>query len=194
MFINWATQEINLKIVYYGPGLSGKTTNIEYIHARLNPKLISELISLKTKEDRTLFFDFMQLELGTIKGKKPKFSLYTVPGQVFYASSRRVILNGVDGIVMVYDSQIDRMDANIESLNDLKKHLGSYGYVLDNFPFVIQYNKRDLPNISPIDELQKELNPNGVPYFEAIAIKGVGVFDTLKTIINIVIKNIQKQF
>ncbi|MBX7151195.1 GTPase domain-containing protein [bacterium] len=193
MFINWALQEINLKIVYYGPGMSGKTTNLEYIHSKMDPSLAGELVSLKTKEDRTIFFDFLQLEVGRIKGKKPKFNLYTVPGQVYYASSRKVILNGVDGIVFVADSQKHRMDGNIETLLDLENNLREDGHSLDTFPWVIQYNKRDLPDIESIDNLQKRLNYFNVPYYEAVGIKGVGVFDTLKAIINKVVANVQKQ-
>jgi len=193
MFINWALQEINLKIVYYGPGMSGKTTNLEYIHSKLDPSLTGELVTLKTKEDRTIFFDFMQIEVGRIKGKKPKFNLYTVPGQVYYASSRKIILNGVDGIVFVADSQKDRMEGNIETLLDLEQNLKSMGQSLENFPWVIQYNKRDLPNIEPVEVLQKKLNFFNVPHHEAVAIKGIGVFDTLKAIINLVVQYVQKQ-
>jgi mutual gliding-motility protein MglA len=193
MFINWALQEINLKIVYYGPGMSGKTTNLEYIHSKMDPSLAGELVSLKTKEDRTIFFDFLQLEVGRIKGKKPKFNLYTVPGQVYYASSRKVILNGVDGIVFVADSQKHRMDGNIETLLDLENNLREDGHSLDTFPWVIQYNKRDLPDIETIDNLQKRLNYFSVPFYEAVGIKGNGVFDTLKAIINKVVANVQKQ-
>ncbi len=193
MFINWALQEINLKIVYYGPGMSGKTTNLEYIHSKLDPSLTGELVTLKTKEDRTIFFDFMQIEVGRIKGKKPKFNLYTVPGQVYYASSRKIILNGVDGIVFVADSQRDRMEGNIETLLDLEKNLMASGFSLENFPWVIQYNKRDLPNAESIGLLQKKLNFFDVPHFEGVAIKGIGVFDTLKAIINLVVQHVQKQ-
>jgi signal recognition particle receptor subunit beta len=193
MFINWALQEINLKIVYYGPGMSGKTTNLEYIHSKLDPSLTGELITLKTKEDRTIFFDFMQIEVGRIKGKKPKFNLYTVPGQVYYASSRKIILNGVDGVVFVVDSQKDRMEGNIETLLDLENNLMSMGYSLENYPWVIQYNKRDLPSVESLDMLQKKLNFFNVPYFESVAIKGTGVFDSLKSIINLVVQHVQKQ-
>jgi signal recognition particle receptor subunit beta len=193
MFINWALQEINLKIVYYGPGMSGKTTNLEYIHSKLDPSLKGELVSLKTKEDRTIFFDFMQIEVGRIKGKKPKFNLYTVPGQVYYASSRKVILNGVDGIVFVADSQPHRMEANIETLLDLEENLKQEGHSLDNFPWVVQYNKRDLPGVEPVEVLQKRLNFFNVPYFEAIAVRGDGVFDTLKAVINLVVRHVQDQ-
>ncbi len=193
MFINWALQEINLKIVYYGPGMSGKTTNLEYIHSKLDPSLKGELVSLKTKEDRTIFFDFMQIEVGRIKGKKPKFNLYTVPGQVYYASSRKVILNGVDGIVFVADSQPHRMEANIETLLDLEENLKQEGHSLDNFPWVIQYNKRDLPGVEPVEVLQKRLNFFDVPHFEAVAVRGDGVFDTLKAVINLVVRHVQDQ-
>lgn len=193
MFINWALQEINLKIVYYGPGMSGKTTNLEFIHSKMDPSLAGELVSLKTKEDRTIFFDFMQIEVGKIKGKKPKFNLYTVPGQVYYASSRKVILNGVDGIVFVADSQPHRMEGNVETLLDLEANLKADGQTLESFPWVIQYNKRDLPNAVPMDELNKKLNFFDVPNFEGVAVKGDGVFDTLKAVINLVVRNVQKQ-
>lgn len=193
MFINWALQEINLKIVYYGPGMSGKTTNLEYVHSKLDPSLTGELVTLKTKEDRTIFFDFMQIEVGRIKGKKPKFNLYTVPGQVYYASSRKIILNGVDGIVFVADSQKDRMEGNVETLLDLENNLKNAGYTLENFPWVIQYNKRDLPNAEAVPVLQKKLNFFDVPSFEGVAITGIGIFDTLKSIINLVVQHVQKQ-
>ena len=193
MFINWALQEINLKIVYYGPGMSGKTTNLEYIHSKLDPSLAGELVSLKTKEDRTIFFDFMQIEVGRIKGKKPKFNLYTVPGQVYYASSRKVILNGVDGIVFVADSQPHRMEANIETLLDLENNLKLDGQSLEKFPWVIQFNKRDLPGVDSVEKLQKKLNFFDVPSFEGVAVKGDGVFNTLKSVINGVVAHVQSQ-
>jgi len=193
MFINWALQEINLKIVFYGPGMSGKTTNLEYIHSKLDPSLAGELVSLKTKEDRTIFFDFMQIEVGRIKGKKPKFNLYTVPGQVYYASSRKVILNGVDGLVFVADSQPHRMEANIETLLDLENNLKQDGHTLEEFPWVIQYNKRDLPGVESVETLQKKLNFFNVPHFEAVAVRGDGVFNTLKAIINNVVQHVQNQ-
>ena len=193
MFINWALQEINLKIVFYGPGMSGKTTNLEFIHSKLDPSLAGELVSLKTKEDRTIFFDFMQIEVGRIKGKKPKFNLYTVPGQVYYASSRKVILNGVDGLVFVADSQPHRMEANIETLLDLENNLKQDGQSLEEFPWVVQYNKRDLPGVESVEALQKKLNFFDVPYFEAIAVQGEGVFNTLKAIINNVVQHVQSQ-
>jgi signal recognition particle receptor subunit beta len=193
MYINWALQQINLKIVYYGPGVSGKTTNLLYIHSKVAPDLKGELVSLQTQEDRTIFFDFLQLEVGKIKGKKPKFNLYTVPGQVYYAYSRKVILNGVDGIVFVADSQFDRLEANLETLNDLENNLRQDGHKLDEFPWVIQYNKRDLPNVAPIQYLQLKLNKFNAPYFEAVATQGNGVFETLKAVINLVVANVRKK-
>jgi signal recognition particle receptor subunit beta len=193
MYINWALQQINLKIVYYGPGVSGKTTNLLYIHSKVAPELKGELVSLQTQEDRTIFFDFLQLEVGKIKGKKPKFNLYTVPGQVYYAYSRKVILNGVDGIVFVADSQFDRLEANLETLNDLENNLRQDGHKLEEFPWVIQYNKRDLPNVAPIQYLQLKLNKCNAPYFEAIATQGNGVFETLKAVINLVVANVRKK-
>jgi signal recognition particle receptor subunit beta len=193
MFINWALQEINLKIVYYGPSLSGKTTNLEYIYAKLDPSLRGKLITLKTKEDRTLFFDFLQLEVGRIKGKKPKFNLYTIPGQIYYAYSRRIILNGVDGIVFVADSQTGRMEQNLETLLDLEENLIAEGHTLGKFPWVIQYNKRDLSNIEPVERLQQKLNFFNVPHFEAVAVQGLGVLPTLKASINQVMAYVQRR-
>ena len=191
MYINWTLQEINLKIVYYGPGLSGKTTNLLYIHNKLGSSLCGDLITLNTKEDRTIFFDFMQLEMGKIRGKKPKFNLYTVPGQVYYAHSRKLILNGVDGIVFVADSQHERLEENLDTLLDLENNLIEMGESLQSFPWVMQYNKRDLPNAASINSLQEKLNFWGVPYFESIANKGVEVSSTLKSIINRVVSHIQ---
>lgn len=193
MYINWALQQINLKIVYYGPGVSGKTTNLLYIHSKVAADLKGELVSLQTQEDRTIFFDFLQLEVGKIKGKKPKFNLYTVPGQVYYAYSRKVILNGVDGVVFVADSQFDRLEANLETLNDLENNLRQDGLKMDEFPWVIQYNKRDLPNVAPIQYLQLKLNKYNVPHFEAVATGGTGVFETLKSVINLVVSNVRKK-
>jgi signal recognition particle receptor subunit beta len=190
MFINKGLQEVNLKIVYYGPGLSGKTTNLEFIYHRLDPTLRSDLVTLKTREERTLYFDFMQFELGRIKGKKPRFSLYTVPGQVYYSFSRKIILRGVDGIVFVADSQRHRMNDNLDSLLDLEKNLIEMGYSLQDFPWVIQYNKRDLPQTENIENLQSRLNFYGVPCFEAVATRGIGVMSTLKTSISIVFEKI----
>ena len=192
MFINWAQKEITLKIVYYGPGLSGKTTNLQYIYNKIDPSLRGDLITLNTREDRTLFFDFLQLEFGKILGKKPRFNLYTVPGQVYYKQSRRIILSGVDGIVFVADSQMERMDDNLDTLLDLEQNLISMGHTLKNFPLVFQFNKWDLPNIYDSDLLQERLNFYKFPCFKSIATKGEGVFETLKTIINLVVNQIQK--
>lgn len=181
-FINYSSREINCKIVFYGPGLGGKTTNLQYIYDKTNPDTKGKMISLATETERTLFFDFLPLALGTIRGFKTRFHLYTVPGQVFYDASRKLILKGVDGVVFVADSQLERMDANIESVDNLKENLMEQGYDLAKIPYVIQYNKRDLDNIATIDELQGALNPMNVPWFEAVAPEGPGVFETLKAV------------
>lgn len=194
MFINWALQEIHLKIVYYGPGLSGKTTNLEYIHQHLDPSLRSDLVALKTREERTIYFDFLQLEVGQILGKKPRFNLYTIPGQVHYAYSRKIILRGVDGIVFVADSQRERMEENLESLMDLELNLIEEGYTLESFPWVLQYNKRDLPNVFPVALLREKLNYFDVPEFESVATTGIGVFETLKEIINRTVASVHRRF
>jgi mutual gliding-motility protein MglA len=188
--INYASREINCKIVYYGPGLCGKTTNLEYIYEKVSPNTRGKLISLATETERTLFFDFLPVDLGAIRGFKTRFHLYTVPGQVYYNASRKLILKGVDGVVFVGDSQVERLDANIESMHNLYENLAEYGLDLREIPFIIQYNKRDLPNISSLDELQRELNPQGVPYYEAVAVRGIGVFDTLKAVSKLVIKSL----
>ncbi len=193
MFIHWALQEIHLKIVYYGPALGGKTANIQHIYSHIDPALKSDMIMLKTQEDRTLFFDFLQLEVGRIDGKKPKFNLYTVPGQVHYDMTRKIVLNSVDGIVFVADSQTEMMDANLDTLLDLEKHLIAMGKSLENFPWVLQYNKRDLSSIESVDEMEKKLNFFGVPYFEASATQGHGVFPTLKEVIKEVVMNVHSQ-
>lgn len=192
MFINWATNELTLKIVYYGPGLSGKTTNLHYIYRNLDPSLRGNLVTLNTTEDRTLFFDFLQLEFGKILGKKPRFNLYTVPGQVFYAQSRKLILSGVDGIVFVADAQKNRMDDNLNTLLDLEQNLITMGKTLESFPWVLQFNKVDLPNRENTEILQQKLNYFHVPQFESIATKGIGVFETLKSIINQVVSHVQQ--
>ncbi|BAI79536.1 mutual gliding protein A [Deferribacter desulfuricans SSM1] len=191
-FINYSTKEINCKIVYYGPGLCGKTTNLQYIYQKTDPKMRGKMISLATEVERTLFFDFMPLKLGTIKGFKLRFHLYTVPGQIFYDASRKLILKGADGVVFVADSQVDRMDANLDSFDNLRDNLQEHGYDLDTIPLVLQYNKRDLPNIVPVSELEKALNYRNVPSFEAVAIKGIGVFDTLKAIVKEIIFKLKK--
>lgn len=191
-FINYSSREINCKIVYYGPGLCGKTTNLQYIYAKTNPEAKGKMISLATETERTLFFDFLPLSLGEIRGFKTRFHLYTVPGQVFYDASRKLILKGVDGVVFVADSQIERMDANLESLDNLRQNLQEQGYDLDKLPFVIQYNKRDLPQVMPVDELRQALNPRGVPDFAGSARDGAGVFDTLKAIAKLVLVELKK--
>jgi hypothetical protein len=182
-FINRSAREINCKIVYYGPGLCGKTTNLQHIYNRTNPDVKGKMISLATETERTLFFDFLPLALGEIRGFKTRFHLYTVPGQVFYDASRKLILKGVDGAVFVADSQVERMEANLESLENLDYNLGEQGYNLEKIPFVVQYNKRDLPNAAPVEELRKLINGRGVSDFEACAHEGQGVFETLKAVI-----------
>ena len=191
-FINYSSREINCKIVYYGPGLCGKTTNLQWIYKKTNPDSKGKMISLATETERTLFFDFLPLALGEIRGFKTRFHLYTVPGQVFYDASRKLILKGVDGVVFVADSQIERMEANIESVENLRLNLAEQGYDLDKVPYVIQYNKRDLPNVVPVDELRRVLNLRTVPDFEACAAEGAGVFDTLKAIAKQVIMELKK--
>ena len=191
-FINYASREINCKIVYYGPGLCGKTTNLQYIYDKTNPGAKGKLISLATETDRTLFFDFLPLELGTVRGFKTRFHLYTVPGQVFYDASRKLILKGVDGVVFVADSQIERMEANLESVENLRVNLAEQGYDLDKVPYVVQYNKRDLPNIATTEELRRLLNPRNVPEYQAVAPTGVGVFDTLKAVAKQVLTELKK--
>jgi mutual gliding-motility protein MglA len=221
--INYASREINCKIVYYGPGLGGKTTNLEHVYGKVKPDTRGKLISLATETERTLFFDFLPVDLGTIRGFKTRFHLYTVPGQVYYNASRKLILKGVDGIVFVADSQVERMEANLEAMQNLYDNMAEYGYDLTKMPFVIQYNKRDLPNAAPLDELQATLNPgwevmdaakmkvtpdqfrpgeniieqnvDGVwveraHTFEAVAVTGDGVFDTLKAVSKLVLKTL----
>jgi signal recognition particle receptor subunit beta len=221
--INYASREINCKIVYYGPGLGGKTTNLEHVYGKVSPDTRGKLISLATETERTLFFDFLPVDLGTIRGFKTRFHLYTVPGQVYYNASRKLILKGVDGIVFVADSQIERMEANQEAMQNLYDNMSEYGYDLTRMPFVIQYNKRDLPNAAPIRDLQAALNPGWevsdasrmrvtadaahagenlveqlptgewvehAPYFDAVAVTGEGVFDTLKAVSKLVLKSL----
>jgi signal recognition particle receptor subunit beta len=221
--INYAAREISCKIVYYGPGLGGKTTNLEHVYGRVQPNTRGKLISLATETERTLFFDFLPVDLGTIRGFKTRFHLYTVPGQVYYNASRKLILKSVDGIVFVADSQVERMEANQEAMQNLYENMQEYGYDLSTMPFVIQYNKRDLPNAAPLTELQSALNPGfevfetqrqriapdpyhagenlidqiptgewveRAPYFEAVAVTGDGVFDTLKAVSKLVLKTL----
>ncbi|MCB0164341.1 MAG: GTPase domain-containing protein [Anaerolineae bacterium] len=192
MFINWQLRELNLKVVYYGPALSGKTTNLEQIHAHTNPKQRGELVSLKTREDRTLYFDFLQLELGKISGLSPKIHLYTVPGQSYYEASRKLVLRGADGVVFVADSNRNRMNENLESWENMKAHLISLNIPSD-LPMIVQLNKRDMPNAMSVEELRHTLGINGNPVFESIAVQGKGVFNTLKAIINGVVMRVQRE-
>ena len=184
MFINWKLREINLKIVYYGPSLSGKTTSLEYIHSRTNPERRGELVSLKTREDRTLYFDYMQFQMGRISGLMPRFNIYTVPGQVYYRGTRKLVLKGVDGIVFVADSQIRRLGENVEAIRDLHVDLKELGFVPSAVPMILQCNKRDLPEIMPVPSIKEQLGLNGIPTFESIAIDGIGVLDGLKNCLN----------
>jgi signal recognition particle receptor subunit beta len=190
-FVNYHTKEVNCKIVYYGPGLGGKTTNIQYVYQKTSSDNKGRMVTLNTENERTLFFDFLPLELGEIRGFKTRFHLYTVPGQVFYESSRKLILRGVDGVVFVADSQVEKMEQNLESLESLKSNLIEQGYDVHKLPIVIQWNKRDLPNITPVKEMSKKLNQNSYPEFEAIATQGEGVFETLKMISKLVLLNIK---
>ena len=191
-FINFAAREINCKIVYYGAGLGGKTTNLQYIFDKTGEKQKGKMISLATETDRTLFFDFLPLDLGTVRGFKTRFHLYTVPGQVFYDASRKLILRGVDGVVFVADSQGERMDANVEALENLQENLKEHGYDFTKIPYVLQLNKRDLPNAMPVDQLRTELTKKGEPIFEAVAFQGRGVFETLKEIARQVLVELKK--
>ena len=191
-FINYSSREINCKIVYYGPGLCGKTTNLQYVYAKTNPEAKGKMISLATETERTLFFDFLPLSLGEIRGFKTRFHLYTVPGQVYYNASRKLILKGVDGIVFVADSQVERMEANLESVENLRTNLAEQGYDLDKIPYVVQYNKRDLPNAVTVEELRQAVNPRRVPDYEAVAPTGVGVFDTLKAVAKLVLTQLKR--
>jgi mutual gliding-motility protein MglA len=188
--INYASREINCKLVYYGPGLGGKTTNLEYVYNKINPDTRGKLISLATEQERTLFFDFLPVDLGSIRGFKTRFHLYTVPGQVYYNASRRLILKGVDGIVFVADSQAERMDANIAAMENLYENLADYGYDAQRLPIVLQYNKRDLSNAVPLEEMRAQLNPTALPEYEAVAVEGQGVFDTLKAVSKQVLKSL----
>ncbi|MEO0292844.1 MAG: ADP-ribosylation factor-like protein [candidate division WOR-3 bacterium] len=189
--INYSSKEINCKIVYYGPGLGGKTTNIKHIYSKVNPENRGKLMSLDTELDRTLFFDFLPVDLGKVKGFSVHFHLYTVPGQVYYNASRRLILKGVDGIIFVADSQIERFEDNIESMENLIDNLREYNRKLEEIPLAIQYNKRDLPNIVSISELEEALNPRGVFSCEGVAVEGIGVFEPLKEVSKKVLRNLR---
>ncbi len=192
-FINYGAREINCKIVYYGPGLGGKTTNIQYLYERTGNGHKGKLISLATETDRTLFFDFFPLELGTLRGFRTRFHLYTVPGQVFYDASRKLILKGADGVVFVADSQAIRMDANVESIRNLREHLAQNGSTLDRIPYVLQLNKRDLPSAVPVPEMVRQLRVKGEPVYEAVAIRGIGVFETLKAAVTQVLLDLKSR-
>ena len=192
-FINYASKEINCKIVFYGPGLCGKTTNLQYIYNKTAPESKGKMISLATEADRTLFFDFLPLDLGSIRGFTTRFHLYTVPGQVFYDASRKLILKGVDGVVFVADSQDERMEANIESIRNLEQNLKEHGFDLQTIPYALQFNKRDLGNVVPVDEMYRMLNYKREPTFEAVAPTGVGVFDTLKSVAKQILIELKKR-
>ncbi len=191
-FINYMAREINCKIVYYGPGLCGKTTNLQYIYEKTNPNAKGKMISLATETERTLFFDFLPLSLGEIRGFKTRFHLYTVPGQVFYDASRKLILKGVDGVIFVADSQLERLEANQESVDNLVTNLAEQGYALEKIPYVVQYNKRDLPNVVDVTELRALINPMNVPDYEAVARSGQGVFETLKAVSRAVLTELKR--
>lgn len=190
--INFGTREISCKIVYYGPGMGGKTTNLQVIHKKSPQGNRGELTSIATEGDRTLFFDFMPIELGTVKGMKTKFLLYTVPGQVYYNATRKLVLSGADGIVFVADSQSSKMDENIESLQNLEENLTEYGRKITETPLVLQYNKRDLPDIDSVEKLNEKLNPREVPCFESVAVEGKGVFPTLKAVLKLVLSSLEE--
>ncbi|MEZ5331011.1 MAG: GTPase domain-containing protein [Thermoanaerobaculia bacterium] len=192
-FINYAAKEINCKIVYYGPGLGGKTTNLQHIYTKTAPERKGKMISLATEADRTLFFDFLPLDLGTIRGFTTRFHLYTVPGQVFYDASRKLILKGVDGVVFVADSQEERMEANVESIRNLEQNLREYGFSLDALPYALQFNKRDLPNSVSPTEMYRMLNYKREPTFEAVATEGRGVFETLKAVAKQILMELRKK-
>lgn len=193
MFVNWQLRELNLKIVYYGPALSGKTTNLEQIHRHMDPRRRGELVSLRTHEDRTLYFDFMQLELGKLGSLTPKIHLYTVPGQVYYEASRRLVLRGVDGIVFVVDSAVHRLSENLESWENMKMNLAALGIPAEGLPIVVQLNKRDLPSAMPAAVLRNLIPLDGRPCYEAVAAQSKGVFDTLKAIVNSAVTYAQRE-
>lgn len=188
---NYAGREVNCKILYYGPGLGGKTTNIEYVHRRVDPRNRGKLISLATRKGSTLLFDFLALDLGVVGGLRTRFHLYTVPGQAYFEGRRQLLLKGVDGVVFVADSQIDRDEANAEAMQSLYDTLDTGGYDVSRLPFVIQYNKRDLPGILPVEELRAHLNPAGVPDFESVATEGRGVFETLAAVSRLVVRSLR---
>lgn len=191
-FINFPAREINCKLVYYGPGLGGKTANLHWVYEHTGTTQKGKMVSLATETDRTLFFDFLPLDLGTVRGFRTRFHLYTVPGQVFYEASRRLILKGADGVVFVADSQEERLDANLETLENLREHLKEHNLDFNTIPYVLQMNKRDLPNALPVETLKKELNVRGEPALEAVAVLGQGVFETLKEVAKQVLAELKK--
>ena len=191
-FINYVAREINCKIVYYGPGLGGKTTNLQYVYQITNAENKGKLISLATETERTLFFDFLPIDFGQIRGFRTRFHLYTVPGQVFYDSSRKLILKGVDGVVFVADSQEERFDANLESISNLTENLKEQGFDINKIPYVLQLNKRDLPNAMPAEDLKQQLLIKEEPVIEAVAPQGVGVLTTLKSVARQVLVELRK--
>ena len=191
--INFSLKEVNCKIVYYGPGLSGKTTNLEVVHQKAPQTSVGDLTSIATEGDRTLFFDFLPLNLGQVAGMKTKFQIYTVPGQVYYNSTRKLVLQGADGVVFVADSKRGKMDENIESLKNLEENLKEHGLSFDTLPVVLQYNKRDLPEVYSVEELEQELNPGNFPHVEAVARSGEGVFPTLKKLAGMVLQSLNQQ-
>jgi len=193
MLIDHRKKEIHVKIVYYGPALSGKTTNLKYIYKKLNPQFRGEMVTVDTKGERTMYFDFLPVEVKTPGGFKVKFHLYTVPGQEFYRVSRRLVLKGADGVVFVADSAVDRREANIKIMNEMVETLKEFKTPIETLAFVIQYNKRDLPSVLDIPTLQSDLNHLGVPYFEAIAKEGKGVFPTLDGVVKQVMNKIVKK-
>lgn len=192
-FLNYSTREINFKIVYYGPGLSGKTTNIKYIYDKVKNDNKGKLVSLATETERTLFFDFFPLDLGTIKDYKVRFHLYTVPGQIYYSASRKLILRGVDGLVFVADSQTERFEANIESIQDMLENLNDYKLDFATIPYILQLNKRDLPNVTPTNELIAALRKKSEPVLEAVASRGDGVVETLKAISRLIMFEVKNK-
>jgi len=192
-YVNHLNKEINCKIVYYGPGLCGKTTNLQHIFQKTNPAAKGKMITLATETERTLFFDFLPIDLGSIRGFKVRFHLYTVPGQVFYDASRKLVLRGADGVIFVADSQPGRVEANLESVENLAQNMTANGSGLDQVPYVVQYNKRDLPDVSPVEELRALVNPLGVPDFEASAATGSGVFETLKGLSRLVLTKLARE-
>ena len=194
VLFNYATRELTAKVVYYGPGLCGKTTNLDFIHKSLPEKMRGKMLSLATQTDRTLFFDFLPLDLGSVKGMKTRVQLYTVPGQVFYDATRKLVLKGADGVVFVADSQKEMMQSNLDSWENLRANLAENNLDIDTIPLVIQYNKRDLPNVLPVKELNRRVNLLKVPYFEAIAVTGMGVQDTFKGIAKVVMSNLSKKY